>query len=287
MKILGRISGLVILFPSISSYALDAEKREFLLKLFEWPKLLGTLAALLTIVLGAKIIRGGSDILARAWPKKRLLIFQIRLLLVFAVYGLGAVAIVGGVWGLTREGMIVFGATVLLALGFAFKDLARSLIGGLILLFDPPFQVGDRVSFRDLYGDVKSIGLRATRILTLDESLVTVPNHLFLNEAVLSANAGELGMLVTVDFYVALDSDAKRAQELAEQAVTETSYLELKKPFTVLIKEVPLGPNVAYRLRVKAHIQDFRKEKAFETDLTLKIHALFQKHAIARPIIFQ
>jgi len=51
------------------------------------------------------------------------------------------------------------------------------LVAGLLLLFDRPFRVGDRVSFNDVYGEIVSIGLRTVRLQTLDDNLVT-PNVL-------------------------------------------------------------------------------------------------------------
>ncbi len=56
------------------------------------------------------------------------------------------------------------------------KDIAASLLSGLIVMFDRSFQVGDRIKFDGIYGDVLSIGVRSTRVRTLDDSLVTVPN---------------------------------------------------------------------------------------------------------------
>ena len=45
--------------------------------------------------------------------------------------------------------------------GFATKDLVASLVAGLLVMFDRPFQVGDRVWFGGEYGDVLAIGLRS------------------------------------------------------------------------------------------------------------------------------
>ena len=55
-------------------------------------------------------------------------------------------------------------------------SLLKNLFGGLILVYDQPFQVGDKIRVGGTYGEVKSIGLRSTRIVTPDDNLVSVPN---------------------------------------------------------------------------------------------------------------
>ena len=163
------------------------------------------------------------------------------------------------------------------------KPIAESIIGGLVLIFDGPFQVGDRVTFKGVYGDIQSIGFRATRILTLDQTLVTIPNHLFLTEVSFCGNDGVLGMMVDMDFYVALTADLALAKKLIEEAVSRAAYVDHQKPVVVLATEIALGPLLAYQLRAKVVVEDFVKEKSCLTALTLNVHELFQRNHIQRP----
>jgi MscS family membrane protein len=63
-----------------------------------------------------------------------------------------------------------------LAIAFAAQDTIANIFGTLMLLLDRPFKVGDRILLEDADGPVESIGLRSTRIRTLDGHLVSVPN---------------------------------------------------------------------------------------------------------------
>lgn len=63
-----------------------------------------------------------------------------------------------------------------LAVALAAQKTLENLLGAFNLGFDQPFQVGDFVKVDDLMGHVESIGLRSTRIRTLDRTLVTIPN---------------------------------------------------------------------------------------------------------------
>ncbi len=108
--------------------------------------------------------------------------------------------------------LLALGGGAAVAIGFSLKDLVASLFAGIILLFDRPFQVGDRVTFGNTYGEITSIGLRAVRLQTLDDNLVTIPNSRFIVDPVASGNAGELDMMVVMPFHLALNADIAAGQ---------------------------------------------------------------------------
>jgi len=114
--------------------------------------------------------------------------------------------------------MAVLGGALFISIGFATRDLLASLVAGVMIIFDRPFQVGDRVRFGGEYGDILAIGLRSVKLRTLDDSIVTIPNNLFLSEVAASSNAGALDMQVVVDFYIGIDQDADRAMKLVREA---------------------------------------------------------------------
>ncbi len=63
-----------------------------------------------------------------------------------------------------------------LAFALAAQDSVRNFIGGITILADKPFQVGDWVLVGSIEGNVESIGFRSTRVRTFENSLVTIPN---------------------------------------------------------------------------------------------------------------
>jgi len=66
-----------------------------------------------------------------------------------------------------------------LALALAAQPTIENLIGGIMLYSDRPVRVGDLCEFGDLRGRVENIGLRSTRIRSIDRKLITVPNAEF------------------------------------------------------------------------------------------------------------
>ena len=71
-----------------------------------------------------------------------------------------------------------------LAVALAAKDTLSNIFGSVAIFIDRPFVVGERVVFGEFDGTVEAIGMRSTKIRTLDGTLVSVPNSLVANSAV-------------------------------------------------------------------------------------------------------
>jgi MscS family membrane protein len=71
-----------------------------------------------------------------------------------------------------------------LALGLAAQDTLANLFGAVAVFIDKPFSVGDRVKLDNIDGVVESIGLRSTRVRSLDGYLITVPNKTMGNSTI-------------------------------------------------------------------------------------------------------
>ncbi|MEM8867406.1 MAG: mechanosensitive ion channel family protein [Verrucomicrobiota bacterium] len=71
-----------------------------------------------------------------------------------------------------------------LAFALAAQDTIKNFFGSVVLLFDKPFEIGDRVNIDGHDGPVEEVGLRSTKIRTLDGHLVTIPNGELANKAI-------------------------------------------------------------------------------------------------------
>jgi MscS family membrane protein len=71
-----------------------------------------------------------------------------------------------------------------LAVSLAAQDSLKNLFGSITIFFDKPFQVGDRIIFQGVDGNVEEIGFRSTKVRTLVGNLVTIPNSAIVNEKV-------------------------------------------------------------------------------------------------------
>lgn len=182
-----------------------------------------------------------------------------------------------------RTALIGLGGTLAVAIGFALKDTASSLMAGILILFDQPFQVGDRVAFGEYYGEVKEIGLRSVRIVTLDDSEVSIPNNKFLTEAVSSANAGALDMMVEMRFFIAMSADFELAKQLVYEACITSKYVFLSKPVVMRVRDEVTPLAFATLVMCKAYVIDARYERAFLSDVMERVKKAFKEHRIHYP----
>ncbi len=243
------------------------------------------LLILAVTVVGARVMTRVLDRLGRRFTDKRLVIHQAGSFARFGLYLVGALAATLTVIRATPEVLIAIGGTVAVAVGFALKDLVSSIVAGLIILVDRPFQVGDRVTFDGWYGEIRHIGLRSVRLTTLDDTQVTIPNNRFLIDSVASGNAGAVEMMVQMDYYIGLDQDLPKAKQVVSEALTSSRFVSTTRPWAVTVSEVPQDSYLALRLRAKAYVLDVRFEKAFETDVTERVVEGFRAAGVQPPAV--
>lgn len=220
-----------------------------------------------------------------SYAERRLTLQRFNAFFHFVVYFAAFAFIILFSFNFSDRVIAIIGGTVVVGLGFATRDLLASIVAGIMIIFDRPFQVGDRVRFGGEYGDILSIGLRSVKLQTLDDSTVTIPNNLFLTEVASSGNSGELDMQVMVDLYVGIDQDVQVARDIIREAAATSRYIYLPKPIVVLASQFPMESCIAMRLRLKAYVLDTKYEKDFETDVTLRAHDAFAKNKILSPAI--
>lgn len=75
------------------------------------------------------------------------------------------------------------------AFALASQDLLKNLLAGVTIFVDQPFQLGDRIRFSGVDGIVEDIGLRSTRIRTLDRRLLTIPNYRIMDDTIENVNS--------------------------------------------------------------------------------------------------
>ena len=130
-----------------------------------------------------------------------------------------------------------------------------------------------------------SIGMRSVKLVTLDDNTVTIPNNIFMTNVTSCGNYGVLDMMVVVDFYLGPDEDVDRAMELVREATAVSRYVYLPKPIKVHVSQEIVENHVALRVRLKAYVLDTIYEKAFETDVTLRVLEAFRSEGIRPPAI--
>jgi len=216
------------------------------------------------------------DTLAERNPSRRLFYKRLVPIVRIVLWVFAAYLIVSVIFRVDAQGIFAAAAAIGVAIGFAAQDLLKNLFGGLILVFDQPFQVGDKVSVAGTYGEVVSIGLRSTRIVTPDDNLVSVPNAQVVDQQVANANAGQLHCQVVTDLYLPGWADEVTAKRIAFEAAASSKYVYLNKPIVTLVADV-FKETFLTRVRVKAYVLDPRLEFLFQSDVTERAREGFRR----------
>lgn len=104
------------------------------------------------------------------------------------------------------------------AIGFAFQDIAKNFLAGIILLVEEPFRIGDEVIIDDYQGNVEHISIRTTQIRTYEGEKILLPNATVFTNAVRVRTAyisRRTDLAIAVDYNTSLS----KAAEILEQAI--------------------------------------------------------------------
>ncbi len=184
-------------------------------------------------------------------------------------------------FGFDTAGVLASMGIVGLTLGFAARDTLSNLISGLFVLWDRPFVIGDLVEIDGVYGEVKVITLRTTRLVTVDGKMLAIPNGKVANTTVASyTNFPNLRIDIPVT--VGVSEDLGRARSVL-LALLDGDARYLASPAPVVVVKSLNDYNVELELR--AWLVDERlhiparlelRERAFEALRAAKVEMPFE-----------
>ena len=157
-------------------------------------RLLLTLALLMWLGFGFRFAHLTLDVLSR--HQEKFSAVQARTLPLFDNLAKILLVVLGGygillVWDANVSGWLASAGVVGIALGFAAKDTLANLFGGVFILADAPYKIGDFINLdTGERGEVTQIGIRSTRLLTRDDVEITIPNAVMANARIINETGG-------------------------------------------------------------------------------------------------
>ncbi len=170
-----------------------------------------------------------------------------------------------------------------LALSLAAQDTIANMISGVIILIDQPFRAGDRIEIQELntWGDVVSIGLRSTRIRTLDNRLVIVPNSSISNNQVVNYTYPDPRYRIQTDIGVAYGTDLRQVRQVITEALKGIEGIIPEKPVDILFLEFG---DTAMILRVRWWIESYIDARRSTDRVNEAMYKAMEQAGIAMPI---
>jgi len=193
------------------------------------------------------------------------------------VVALAALSVVLAQFGVTLgeiSGLLtLLGGTII---GFAAINTVGNAIAGLIVMTSRPFSVGDRIFFNGQFADIVAIELIYTKMQTLDNVLVSVPNQELLKAEI--DNFGKKRVVrrhVTVTPGFEYDSlDVQKA--LLEAAGGVDGVLKEPKPYVWITK----FQNYAVEYELYVFINDIKRLQEIDAELHQKVLDTCKKHGV-------
>lgn len=131
--------------------------------------------------------------------------------------------------GIDLSGLAVIFGLLSVGLGFGLQNVASNFVSGLILLFERPIKVGDRVTVGNTEGDVLEINMRATTIRSTNNISIIVPNADFISQPVINWSHGDKKIRLDVAVGVSYDSDLETVMRCLHEVAEEHERV-MKKP---------------------------------------------------------
>ncbi len=131
-----------------------------------------------------------------------------------------------------------------LAIALAAQNLLSNVFGGVTITIDQLYKAGDRIEFGGVYGDVYEIKPRYTRIKTLDNFIITIPNSKVINDNIINYAYPDTTVRVKVPVSVAYGTDPKKVDGIMLDIATKTpNVLKEPKPFVRFIEYAASSQN--------------------------------------------
>lgn len=174
---------------------------------------------------------------------------------------------------------VVFGF-LSVGIGFGLQNITSNFISGIILLFERPIRVGDRITVGDTVGLVKAINIRATLITTADNVDVIVPNSEFIEKTVINWTHRDKTIRLRVPVGVAYGSDTRLVKQLLIEATKNHSQvLAEPEPF---VRFIQFGDS-SLDFELLAWIPDALLRLDVISDLNFAIDDAFRANAVTVP----
>lgn len=117
--------------------------------------------------------------------------------------------------------LTVFAGVLGIGIGFGMSNLVSNFISGLIIFFERPIKIGDRIKLGDLHCDVENINIRSTVVRTRNNEHIIIPNTEFIESQVMNWSYGDPKIRGLIMIGVAYGSDVRLVEKLLLQAVGE------------------------------------------------------------------
>lgn len=242
------------------------------------------IVGLIVITVTILIARSASALLHRRLANRRHidpgLCYTISHLFKYFLIVIGSLLALKQAFAVDLTSIAVVFTALSVGIGFGLQYIAADIASGFILLFERPIRIGDRITIGEDEGDVQSINLRTTVVLTNDRIAIIVPNSKLVSQRVVNWSYGDPRARIAIPIGVADDSDI--------QLVTDTLIEAAKGVPNVLTDPAPRVQFLNFGdytldFRLLVWTNQPRRHVQLRSDINYRIAQLFRARSIKIP----
>lgn len=164
-------------------------------------------------------------------------------------------------------------------IGFSSRNTISNAIAGILLLSSRPFKIGDRIrpsSSDDLIGDVIEITILYTKLRTIRNELVAVPNQMLLQQQIINYSGLDL-LACSIEVSLTYENNRQRIENLLLQAAENTKEIGREPHPMVLLKRFD---NYAAVYELRAFTNKPNEFLKIQSELRKNVYDMFQVHGM-------
>jgi len=239
---------------------------------------------LVVLILTFSVARAATALFERKLAKRQHidpgLRYTISRLIKYVVIVVGVLLALKQAFAFDLTSIAVVFTALSVGIGFGLQYIAADIASGFILLFERPIRVGDRITIADDEGDVQSINLRTTTVITNNRIAIIVPNSRLVSQRVVNWSYGDPRARIPIPVSVADDSDVKLVTDtLLDSARGVENVLEQPEP---RVQFLEFG-NSSLDFRLLVWTSQPRRNIQIKSDINFRIAALFRERGIKMP----
>ncbi len=182
--------------------------------------------------------------------------------------------------GIDLTGLTVILGFLSVGIGFGLQNVTSNFIAGIILLFERPISVGDRVTVGNTEGDVQNINIRSTTIRSLNNISYIVPNSDFISSTVINWSHGDKRIRIDLDIGVSYNSDLDSVLKALREAADENKNVLRTPEPEVLFRE--FGES-SWNMQLRVWIENPQRYYYIQSELNCAIVKKFREYKIEIP----
>ncbi|NNV55263.1 mechanosensitive ion channel family protein [Limnovirga soli] len=213
----------------------------------------------------------GGSIKRNKWGSALLLIrlgiFSLGILFAFAASGI------------PMDKLTIIIGALGVGIGFGLQNIVNNLVSGIIIAFEKPIHIGDSIEVGGRYGTIKEIGIRSSKMSTVEGSDVIIPNGDLLSQHIVNWTLSSQFRRVEILVGVSYSSNLRQVEDILKQIVFNQEGIE-KNPSSLILAHEFADSAVNFRMLFWCDNNNFI---VIKSQVLIQVHEAFKQHNIEIP----